>query len=141
MGGAAGYVLKQIKANDLVESIRTVAAGGSLLDPAQTQRVLDRIRNAGDEDGPVSEDLRRCPRCLEIRRFVNLRCVSCGYRNGELAEMPAIYSERCPRCRRLVAATIGGLCGLCAARAEYDLRKKVGTLSRSDRTERMYAKA
>ena len=88
----------------------------------------------------MSEDLRRCPRCMEIRRFLNLRCTSCRYRNGELAEMPPIYSERCPRCRRLVAATIGGFCGLCAARSEYDRRKRVGTLSRSDRTEMMCVK-
>ena len=51
MAGAAGYLLKQIRGNDLVESIRTVAAGGSLLDPAVTQRVLERIR-AGEERQP-----------------------------------------------------------------------------------------
>lgn len=89
----------------------------------------------------MSEDLRHCPRCVQIRRFLNLRCMSCGFRNVDLAEMPAIYSERCSSCQRLVAATIGGLCGQCAARAEYDERKRSGTLSRPDRTERMHAKA
>src|SRR3954453_19919187 len=45
MAGASGYLLKQVRGTDLVEAIRTVAAGGSLLDPAVTQRVLERIRN------------------------------------------------------------------------------------------------
>ncbi|MET0521113.1 MAG: response regulator transcription factor, partial [Jiangellaceae bacterium] len=42
MAGAAGYVLKQIHGTDLVEGIRRVAAGQSLLDPAVTTRVLQR---------------------------------------------------------------------------------------------------
>ena len=40
MAGAAGYVLKQIKGGDLVDTVRRVAAGQSLLDPAVTQRLL-----------------------------------------------------------------------------------------------------
>jgi two-component system, NarL family, response regulator DevR len=49
MAGAAGYVLKQIKGNDLVDTVRRVADGQSLLDPAVTQRVLDRIRKGPQE--------------------------------------------------------------------------------------------
>ena len=45
--GASGYVLKRIGSAELVDAVRTVAAGGSLLDPAVTRPVLDRIRNAG----------------------------------------------------------------------------------------------
>lgn len=51
MAGAAGYVLKQIRGNDLVDGIRRVSAGESLLDPAVTAKVLDRLRHpetAGD---------------------------------------------------------------------------------------------
>lgn len=51
MAGAAGYVLKQIRGTDLVDGIRRVAAGESLLDPAVTAKVLDRLRHpetAGD---------------------------------------------------------------------------------------------
>jgi DNA-binding NarL/FixJ family response regulator len=44
MAGAAGYVLKQIRGTDLVDTVRRVAAGQSLLDPAVTARVLERIR-------------------------------------------------------------------------------------------------
>ena len=56
MAGAAGYVLKQIKGTDLVESVRRVAAGGSLLDPAVTAQVLDRLRRGREED-PLLEQL------------------------------------------------------------------------------------
>src|SRR4051794_41380660 len=52
MAGASGYLLKQVRGTDLVEAIRTVAAGGSLLDPAVTQRVLERIRTGGEREAP-----------------------------------------------------------------------------------------
>ncbi len=50
VAGAAGYVLKQIRGNDLVESIRKVAAGRSLLDPAMTARVIERLRRGPEQD-------------------------------------------------------------------------------------------
>src|SRR6187431_2655348 len=49
MAGAAGYILKQIRGTDLVDAIRRVAAGQSLLDPAVTARVLERIRRGPDQ--------------------------------------------------------------------------------------------
>jgi two-component system response regulator DevR len=49
MAGAAGYVLKQIKGTDLVDAVRRVAGGQSLLDPAVTARVLDRIRRGPEQ--------------------------------------------------------------------------------------------
>lgn len=50
MAGAAGDVLKQVKGNDLVDGIRRVANGESLLDPALTARVLERLRAAPAPD-------------------------------------------------------------------------------------------
>jgi DNA-binding NarL/FixJ family response regulator len=44
MAGAQGFVLKQIKSSNLLEAVRTVAAGGSLLDSATTRLVMDRLR-------------------------------------------------------------------------------------------------
>jgi two-component system, NarL family, response regulator DevR len=44
MAGAAGYVLKQIKGADLVRAVQAVGSGQSLLDPAVTKGVLDRLR-------------------------------------------------------------------------------------------------
>ena len=49
MAGAAGYVLKQIRGTDLVDAVRRVAAGQSLLDPAITTRVLERIRSGVEQ--------------------------------------------------------------------------------------------
>jgi len=43
--GASGYVLKRVGGTELVDAVRTVAGGGSLLDPSVTRSVLDRLRN------------------------------------------------------------------------------------------------
>lgn len=50
MAGAAGYVLKQIRGNELVDAIRKVAGGQSLLDPSVTAKVLERLRTGNHED-------------------------------------------------------------------------------------------
>jgi DNA-binding NarL/FixJ family response regulator len=47
MAGASGYLLKQTQGQLLVEAIERATRGESLLDPAVTQRVLERVRNAG----------------------------------------------------------------------------------------------
>src|ERR1700712_863585 len=54
MAGAAGYVLKQVRGTDLVDAVRRVAAGQSLLDPVVTQRVLSRIRQERNTDDLLS---------------------------------------------------------------------------------------
>jgi two-component system, NarL family, response regulator DevR len=51
MAGASGYLLKDIKGPDLVDAIRRVAGGDSLLDPSVTGKVLERLRK-GDEEDP-----------------------------------------------------------------------------------------
>ena len=45
LAGAAGYVLKQIKGHDLIDAVRTIAAGGSLLDAKTTARIMQRLRD------------------------------------------------------------------------------------------------
>ena len=50
MAGASGYLLKQVRGNDLVKGIRRVGAGDSLLDPSVTSRVLERLRHRDDAD-------------------------------------------------------------------------------------------
>lgn len=50
MAGASGYVLKDIRGNDLVTAIREVAGGKSLLDPQATARVLERLRHGQQKD-------------------------------------------------------------------------------------------
>jgi DNA-binding NarL/FixJ family response regulator len=52
MAGAAGYILKQIRGNDLVATVKRVAAGESLIDPAITGRLLERLRHPQPEEDP-----------------------------------------------------------------------------------------
>ena len=49
LAGAAGYLLKQMGGQDLLDAVRRVAAGQSLIDPQLTVRVLDRLRNGPTE--------------------------------------------------------------------------------------------
>jgi DNA-binding NarL/FixJ family response regulator len=78
MAGAAGYVLKQIRGNDLVDTVRRVADGQSLLDPAVTQRVLERIRR-----GP--EEPRELRNLTDQERRI-LEHIAEGLTNREIAE-------------------------------------------------------
>jgi two-component system, NarL family, response regulator DevR len=61
--GASGYLLKQVRGQDLVNAVREVAAGRSLLDPVTTARVLDRLRQGTnrppDELDALTEQERR----------------------------------------------------------------------------------
>ena len=56
MAGASGYVLKEIRGTDLVQAVRHVAAGGSLIDPSLTARVLERVRS-GPSTAPELAEL------------------------------------------------------------------------------------
>lgn len=53
MAGAAGYLLKEIRGSSLVDAIRQVAAGRSLMDPKVTGRLLARLRDGEPEDNRI----------------------------------------------------------------------------------------
>jgi len=55
MAGASGYVLKEIRGGDLVAAVRTVAAGGSLLDPELTRQVMDRLGRQQQERARIEQ--------------------------------------------------------------------------------------
>jgi two-component system, NarL family, response regulator DevR len=55
MAGASGYILKQIKGDDIVDAVRVVAKGQSLLDPAVTGPVLERLRKGPEEDERLAQ--------------------------------------------------------------------------------------
>ena len=60
MAGASGYLLKQVRGTDLIDGVRRVAAGESLLDPAVTARVLERLRRGPDDElADLTEQERR----------------------------------------------------------------------------------
>ena len=78
MAGAAGYLLKQIRGSDLIDSVRRVAAGQSLLDPAVTARVLERVRRGPDLDPALA------PLTNQERRVLSL--IGEGMTNRQIAE-------------------------------------------------------
>jgi two-component system, NarL family, response regulator DevR len=78
MAGAAGYVLKQVRGNDLVENVRRVAAGQSTLDPAVTRQVLDRLRKGPEVDKALA------PLTGQERRILEL--IGEGMTNRQIAE-------------------------------------------------------
>jgi two-component system, NarL family, response regulator DevR len=79
MAGAAGYLLKRVRSQELISAIRGVAQGQSLLDPAVTERVLEQVRR-----GPAvgrDEKLAR----LTTREEEILSLVAAGKTNGQIA--------------------------------------------------------
>lgn len=78
MAGASGYVLKQIRGGELVAAVRRVAGGESLLDPAVTARVLERLRNPPPEEDPLRDLTPQERRILEL--------ISEGDTNRQIAE-------------------------------------------------------
>ncbi|WP_156253282.1 response regulator [Pseudactinotalea terrae] len=81
--GARGYLLKDVTLDSLVAAIRTLAGGGTLLQPAITERVLRAIREGaagtGDDDAPLVLD------DLTSREVEILRLLAGGYSNREIA--------------------------------------------------------
>ena len=79
LAGASGYLLKQIRGRDLVSALEAVGRGDSLLDPAVTERVLERVRRiaSGDEKDELSE--------LTAQERKVLRLVAVGKTNKEIA--------------------------------------------------------
>ena len=121
MAGAAGYVLKQIRSSDLVDAVRRVAAGQSLLDPAVTARVLERIRSRaapGRTDRPAQPSGTSGPRVARRRidQPADRRAVVFGREDGqELRDLGAVQArdgstDRGRRLRRPApAARVGRL--------------------------------
>ena len=80
MAGASGYILKQVLGMDLVDAVRRVADGQSLLDPAVTSAVLERLRQGGDllKDEKLARLSSREERILDL--------VAAGRTNRQIAE-------------------------------------------------------
>ncbi|MCZ4499711.1 MAG: response regulator receiver [Marmoricola sp.] len=78
MAGASGYVLKEIKSSDLLSAVRLVAAGRSLIDPALTARVLERVRNPSTTAPELAE--------LTDQEMKLLAFITEGLTNKEIGE-------------------------------------------------------
>ena len=66
MAGAAGYLLKQVRGSDIVGAVRTVAAGGSLMDPRTTARMMQRLRDQAERHDPLAPLSDQERRVLEL---------------------------------------------------------------------------
>jgi DNA-binding NarL/FixJ family response regulator len=76
LAGAAGYVLKQIRGNDLIDSIRKVAGGALLLDAAETRMAMQRLRST--EAGALEELTEKERRVFDL--------IGEGYSNRQIGE-------------------------------------------------------
>jgi DNA-binding NarL/FixJ family response regulator len=81
MAGAAGYLLKQVSGTDLVGAVRRLAAGESLLDPAMTTAVLERLRHPDEED----DDPRYKSLTEQERKILEL--IAEGKTNRQIAQL------------------------------------------------------
>jgi len=79
IAGASGYLLKQVRARDLVAALEAVGRGESLLDPAVTEKVLDRVRRIATSG--VSDELAQ----LTAQEQKILLLVAEGKTNKEIA--------------------------------------------------------
>jgi two-component system response regulator DevR len=66
MAGAAGYILKQVRGTDFIDTVRRVAAGQSMLDPAVTAQVLERLRSGPKTDPSLEQLTAQELRILEL---------------------------------------------------------------------------
>lgn len=78
MAGASGYLLKRVKGIELIDDIKKVAAGESLLDPGMTERLFERIRNGTRQDPRLSE--------LTDQERVIVGHIANGLTNRQIAE-------------------------------------------------------
>ncbi|HTT87733.1 MAG TPA: response regulator transcription factor [Acidimicrobiales bacterium] len=66
MAGASGYVLKQVRGSELVEDVRRVAAGQSLLEPSFVAKVTERLRTGPNEDARLASLSKQERRILDL---------------------------------------------------------------------------
>jgi two-component system, NarL family, response regulator DevR len=78
LAGASGYVLKRVKSDELLDDIRKVGAGESLLDPEMTEKLFTRLRNGGEDDPLLAR--------LTKQERVIVNHISNGLTNKQIAD-------------------------------------------------------
>jgi two-component system response regulator DevR len=99
MAGASGYLLKEIVGTSLLEDIRQVARGRSLLDPGVTRRLLDRIARPAEEDPMLAE---LTPREREI-----LGLITDGLTNRQIGQQLFLAEKTVKNCVSTIFSKLG----------------------------------
>ena len=87
--GASGFLLKRASPERLIDAVRTVASGDTLLDPSVTRALVDHFVQRGEAPGAAAADLARLER-LTSREVQVLRLVAEGLSNEEIADLLVI---------------------------------------------------
>ncbi len=99
MAGAAGYILKQVRGTDFIETVRRVAAGQSTLDPAVTAQVLERLRSGPQVDPAIAKLTGQEQRILEL--------IGEGRTNRQIAETMFLAEKTVKNYVSSLLATLG----------------------------------
>jgi DNA-binding NarL/FixJ family response regulator len=137
LAGAGGYVLKQACGSDLIQAVRRVAAGHSMLDPDQTHQVMARVRARPDQTHQVMARVRaRIASGDQLTALTGqekeiLDLIAEGLTNREIAESMALTGATAKNCvssllsklgmqRRTQAAAFAGGLGLDRRQASHE---------------------
>ena len=85
MAGASGYLLKEIRSQEIVDAIKRVGAGQSLLDPSVTASVLERVRRGNKEDDALAQMTDQERRILDL--------IADGLTNKEIADQVSLSDK------------------------------------------------
>lgn len=99
MAGAAGYILKQVRGTDFIETVRRAAAGQSTLDPAVTATVLERLRTGPQVDPAIARLSDQEQRILEL--------IGEGRTNRQIAEAMFLAEKTVKNYVSSLLATLG----------------------------------
>lgn len=99
MAGAAGYILKQVRGTDFIDTVRRAAAGQSTLDPAVTAQVLDRLRTGPQVDPAIAKLSAQEQRILDL--------IAEGMTNRQIAETMFLAEKTVKNYVSSLLATLG----------------------------------
>jgi two-component system response regulator DevR len=99
MAGASGYILKQVRGTDFIETVKRVAAGQSTLDPAVTAQVLERLRNGPAVDPTLAKLTGQEQRILEL--------IGEGMTNRQIADVMFLAEKTVKNYVSSLLATLG----------------------------------
>jgi two-component system, NarL family, response regulator DevR len=117
MAGAAGFLLKTAPADEMLEAIRTVGRGGSLLDPSVVERVFERVRERSEKkDDPLAG------LTPQERRIFDL--IAGGLTNREIAEQMFLAEKTVKNYVSNLLAKLGMSRRVQAALLAHDLKDK-----------------